>query len=1001
MDYISVLDMLDRTLVDRIEARATFATASDSVRAEIAIEERSFHTEITSSSGDRLLVTPQRVLATDGTAIHDISDVDTDAALTAWKSGPPTSYAPVAAGLQRLSTANAAANQIIGRLAAFSGSLGIGLFPSLCWYSARYPSLTFGDVQLTDVEGRICLHDVNLATDRVSFSLKLDASAGSGRIRIVQYVDGSGAVVGEDSVALQDADVSIAVTAYLNLTSETAEVTIPRANFDFDQIHAQFGPPPDPWIVTAAHGLHIELENVRQKTKFSTPLHLSTRGRMVLKLPDASVAKATYDSGTGVLVTFLAPTSVKGLCLLLDLDKTTGNADQTTGDVRLDQLDLRAHIQNDHLSLQSVTATVQIDSLMFDPTTVDAEFSLFDAIVAQSQFVTGANATDKLTVQSVSLDVAGRFSVSGTRTVLLLENMHAVAAQGTWLLVLNAVNDGNAADPLSLLFASTSGISVDFFAQQYLSVTGGTSKSTAEEVQLRVRGAHTSSPIHRLILSQYHVLTTDSFSTLRVAGVPNGVLAKLEPELTDVRFGTREELLNEIRDRLTASELSNFGATIDGAAVHHETFLANANADIEDVAFRGSLLETGPGVSELHGDLTWSQFELGFDEVVGLELPKFSNINHVTPINAGDRYPIIDGKFKMPQGSFFPGAAALSQEFTSADIDIGSVITVNPGANRLRFNLLPQLPVLEGIVAQAAIPSATMNVGGNAFPLSDARVDIYRKTFTPGISVNQRGLLYDTTLRFGIVFGPIVFPLYQGDTHDVSILESGIKLLETMLTKAGVPVPAGAFDVIRAALENPLTGIAGDLGAIFGALTGFGISDFGIRLVTNDVTAQIEGAPDSNREQIAVSVRFHFPKVGAYVKYHWKEPRFGIPPWEDKEDTKGFALDLFPVDIKLMLIFGYRINTVTHSVDITDLRVKVIPVTGTPLDLLITEADNLFDAIVPTSLIREAIVQELNKLFRIALPDDLNLDLARIDFDTTGQITVSVEARQLDWNSLS
>jgi hypothetical protein len=1002
MDYISVLDMLDRTFVDRINAKTTFETASESVRTEVAIEGGSFRVAFTSSGGANLVVTPQRVIASDGTSSHDVSAVDTDAAFTAWTSQPPTSYAPLAAGLQQLTTSNAAVNQIIGQLSAFSGSLGIGIFPSLCWYSARYPSLSLGDVQLVDVEGRICLHDVNLSTERVSFSLNLNATAASGRVRTVQHLDDGGAVVGEDVLKMQTIDVSVAVSAYLNLVDETAEVTISRANFDCDQLDAQFGPPPDPWRITASRGLRIELENVRQKMEFAAPLGLSTRGRMVVSIPEADVSKAVYSSNAGTVITFLAPTRVKGLRLGLDLDQQTGRPELSAGKLGVDQLTLRAHYQDKQLSLQSVAAMLLIDSFEFSSALVETEFSLFNAVVAQAEFVTGPAATERLSLQNVSLDVAGDFSDAGDRTILFLEKMHVVAAQGTWRLVLESVNGGNPADPLSLRFSTGAGNAIDFFAQNYLSVTGLPSKSTAERVQLLVREAATAAPIHRLILSQYHVLTTDSFNTLRTGGIPNAVLAKFESELTDVRFETREELLAEVRDRLTASEFSTHGATIDAAAVHHETYLANADIDIDNISFEGSFLEMSQGSSQLHGDLIWALLELTFDEAVGLELPNVSNLSHVVPIQAGDRYPVADAKIHLPRGSLMPGVAALSQQFTSADVDIGgSIITINPGSNRVRFNLLPQLPVLEGVVAQLAFPSATITVEGTPIALSDARVDVYRKTFTPGIGANQRGLLYDTAIRFGIVAGPIVFPIYHGGTRDISIKEAGISLLETMLTLAGIPVPHGAFDVIRTALDNPLTDIAGDLGGMLGSLTGFGLSDFGIRVETNDVTAQVEGFPDSNRERVAVSVRFHFPKIGAYVKYHWKEPRIGFPPWEEKEDSQGFVVDLFPVDIKLMLLIDYRVNAVTHSVDITDIRVKVIPATGTPADLIISEAENLFDAIVPTSLIRQAVVQELNKLFKIALPDGLNLDLARIDFDAQGRMTASVEARQLDWNSLA
>ena len=70
------------------------------------------------------------------------------------------------------------------------------------------------------------------------------------------------------------------------------------------------------------------------------------------------------------------------------------------------------------------------------------------------------------------------------------------------------------------------------------------------------------------------------------------------------------------------------------------------------------------------------------------------------------------------------------------------------------------------------------------------------------------------------------------------------------------------------------------------------------------------------------------------------------------------------------------------------------------VDPIISEAITLFDIIVGLTGIRQMIVQELSNLFRIALPDNLTLDLARIDFDTAGNMTVSVKARQLDWNPL-
>ena len=135
MDLASVLDMLDRTFVDRLDSTLTFETASDSVRVPVVDRRPVFRRTIRSTTGDALLITPGQVVASDGTSSFDVLNVDTDAALTAWKSQPPTTFSPIAAGLNLLTTIIAAVNEIIGRLSGYKGTLGVGLFPSLCWYS--------------------------------------------------------------------------------------------------------------------------------------------------------------------------------------------------------------------------------------------------------------------------------------------------------------------------------------------------------------------------------------------------------------------------------------------------------------------------------------------------------------------------------------------------------------------------------------------------------------------------------------------------------------------------------------------------------------------------------------------------------------------------------------------------------------------------------------------------------------------------------------------------
>ena len=310
--------------------------------------------------------------------------------------------------------------------------------------------------------------------------------------------------------------------------------------------------------------------------------------------------------------------------------------------------------------------------------------------------------------------------------------------------------------------------------------------------------------------------------------------------------------------------------------MHHQTYLANAQINIEGIAFRGSLLESSPGSPQLDGELCWSVMEFGFDEIVGLELPNFQSLMHVAPISPSDRYPVVDARLLLPQGTSCPGAAAFSQAFDSATIAIGgSSIVVNPGANRLRANLLPQLPTVEGVVAQVSIPSATLKTGDVNLPLSNAHVDVFRKTFGPTINTTQRALLYDTVMRFGIVSGPIQFPLYKGSTRDIPHNDLGldkvIRLFTTLLNKANIAVPAGAFDVLAKAFADPATQIIGDilgkLSSVIEVLTGFGIDDFGIRVKTHDVTARLLPSPASNSSRVAVALKVHLPEIGAFVSF--------------------------------------------------------------------------------------------------------------------------------------
>jgi len=317
---------------------------------------------------------------------------------------------------------------------------------------------------------------------------------------------------------------------------------------------------------------------------------------------------------------------------------------------------------------------------------------------------------------------------------------------------------------------------------------------------------------------------------------------------------------------------------------------------------------------------------------------------------------------------------------------------------------LPQLPILEGVVAQASIPKSTLNSGNVSLPLTNAFVDVYHKTFTPSINTAQKSLLFDTVLRFGIVSGPISFPLYAGTTRDISHNELSpvqiINFFTDLLTKAGIPIPAGVFDFLAPAFNNPLTDIAGDVVGTIGEYTGLEW-DFGLRIKTHNVTAVLLGSPDSDSSQVAVALRVHLPELGAFVKLKYKVPRIGIPPWESKElPPKGFTADVLPLDIDFVLSIGYRINSVTHSVEITDVKIYVITATGTVVDVIISVGSSLFEAMTGISEIRKSVVQALSKLFEIALPGNLNLDLARIDFDASGNMKIAVEARQTDWNAL-
>lgn len=1011
MDFASVLDMLDRTAVDKVDAAVTFATASDTLRVALSVEDSSFSIGLHSSTGDSLLVTPGQVAATDGAAALHVASVDTAAALAAWKAMPPTSFAPIASGLALLTTADAAVNAIIARLAGFSGSLGIGVFSALCWYSARYPSLTFGDVVLTDVVGRICLRDVVLATDHVGFGVELVATATTCRVRTAVHKDPSGTVTGEDTFALVGVTLRLNATADLDLVNETADVVLTHANFDADQSSIVYGAPADPWRITAA-GARVEVENLRQTLATNPPTQLSTRGHLRFTPPVCSVSKASLAPGTGTVIEFLAPFSVTGLNLDLEIATAAGQPSQTIGAACLDELSFQINYTDENVAAQNVNGTLRVDSHRFSPQTVATRFELLGASVASVRLATGRSPLERLELGGGVVDIAGEFSAANGRTVLLLEKLHASAAQGAWAIVLQAVNSGSATDPLKLAFSSATGNAIELFAQPFLSVGGPSPRATAEQVEVRIRDAHTAAPISRFILSEHHELTTASFAALRAVPVPEPVLAKIEPQLLDVQFKTGPDLLAEVQRRLSASEFSTFGAAIDAAAAHHQTFLSDAQLEIEDVAFRGSLLAPAAGGPRLDGELSWSVFEFGFDEIVGLEIPNFQNLTNVKPISPGDRYPVVAARFQMPEGTFLPGAAAFSQGFESVTIDVGGVpIAVNPGANRLRVNLLAQLPVAAGVVAQVSVPSATLDPSGVNLPLTNAFVDVFSRLYTPTINANQRALRSETVLRFGITSGPLQFRLYQGSTRDISHNELGldkvIRLFTELLNKAHIPIPAGAFDAVARAFDNPAVNVAGDivqkLNDIIEGVTGFGIDDFGLRIKTHDVTAQVLPAPASNQNRVAVSLRVHLPEIGAFVSYSWREPRLGIPPWEDEHDSKGFTADILPFELDLVLLLSYRINAVAHSVEVTDIDLQVVPSSTSPVTIppqVVSEAFSLVEAMTGVAEIRATVVRELGNLFRIALPDTLNLDLARIDFDASGNMTISVEARQLDFNPL-
>ena len=260
------------------------------------------------------------------------------------------------------------------------------------------------------------------------------------------------------------------------------------------------------------------------------------------------------------MLEFLAPLTLTGLSIDLNIVSATGQPNLTTGIVRLDQLDLQINYTDGNIVAQGIVGVLQVNSYRFGPNSMYAQFDLLDAKIGAVSLPTGSTSLERLVVDGNTVDISGHFSAVSDRTVLFLDKLHLASAQWSWKLVLEAVDH---------CWQFSESIVAHVCDKQWQcnrpvrpAVCFDCCSNSSDH--RRTRGASSSRCSYGGAGHSVHPFRTPRINSgliqrIRNTHVPETVLVKIEGPMLNVRYNTREKLLSEVTHRLIAAEFSTYG----------------------------------------------------------------------------------------------------------------------------------------------------------------------------------------------------------------------------------------------------------------------------------------------------------------------------------------------------------------------------------------------------------------------------------------------------------
>lgn len=446
----------------------------------------------------------------------------------------------------------------------------------------------------------------------------------------------------------------------------------------------------------------------------------------------------------------------------------------------------------------------------------------------------------------------------------------------------------------------------------------------------------------------WYELTTASLQKLRLLNssgsplVPNELIDRLNSRLLGKRFKMLNDLTQELKQLLTGPEFSNYNEEISQSVVHQ----------------------------------------------------------------SGDSFEARAIQLILPGNHLSLDAAGLIQQFKSVDVNLGGAIVeirqTQSVANLIRLTYAEH----HNLTGQISVPEATLKSSEQNIPLRDIQIGLHRQEVAPRLSSEFRGFIAQTYLRFSIIAKLPSFQVIGGTTKDFSLssLNEVLDFFRLILNMAGIDFSDKIFDIVLGALRNPATEIIGDIAAsladLVGDFSGFGIEDYGLRIKTYDVSAQIK-SKFSDRTRIALGLKTKLPDLGAYVEYKWRELTDTFPFITGKSAKEGKTWQLLSVELELIVRFSFRLDTLTRSIDILDVEFFLIPSTGTDeVDVILVGTQRLLlELMFGYQAIKDLVLEEVRARLRIPLPDNWDINLARIEFDDrTNALSLNFDASERAWN---